>query len=387
MHRRKALSGALTIVGAISVALLSGAESAAGREAVALRGTVRYVAPTGSDSAPGTLDRPWRTVQRGLDSVRPGDTVVVRAGTYRENLAFTRSGSPGAPVTLRSFAGERAVLRPSASDPSYPLRIKNAYSRVQGFVIEGASASNTVNVYVTEDAHHATFAYCEVRNARRGSGIFVDHAAFRINIVGNTVHGNNEPGEQHQAIYYEASRGVVANNVVYGQTNGFGIQLRTDASSGPTDVLVSNNTVTGNSLGGIVVEHPAVRLTIVNNIAAYNGGTGIRGYFADEDHPDDSAGVGNVVHHNLVFGNRGHGNLHSDAITTGPSSGRRILAFGRNLVGNPRFVSLAQADFHLRAGSPALGRSVRKHTPPRDRDGRLRRSRASLDLGAFERSS
>ena len=345
------------------------------------------MAPTGSDAGPGTQERPWRTIQRGLDAVRPGDTVVVRAGTYRENLAFTRSGRQGAPVTLRSYSGERVVLRPAASGPSYPLRIKNAYSKVQGFVIEGASASNTVNVYVTERAHHATLAYCEVRDAERGSGIFVDHAAYRINIVGNTVYGNNEPGEQHQAIYYEASHGVVANNVVYGQTNGFGIQIRTDVSSGPTDVLVANNTVTGNSLGGIVVEHTASRLTIVNNISAFNGGTGIRGYFSDGDHPDDPAGSGNVVHHNLVFANRGYGNLYSDAIRSGPSAGRRILGFGPNLSGNPRFVSLASADFHLRTRSPALGRSLRKYTPRRDRDGKLRHRRASLDLGAFERSS
>ena len=332
------------------------------------------------------MQRPWRTVQRALDAVRPGDTVVVRAGTYRENLAFTRSGKPGAPVTLRSFAGERVVLRPSTSDPSYPLRIKNAYSRVQGFVIEGASTSNTVNVYVTEEAHHATLAYCEVRDAERGSGIFVDHAAYRINVIGNTVHGNNEPGEQHQAIYFEGSHGVIANNVVYGQTNGFGIQIRTDVSSGPTDVLVANNTVTGNSISGIVVEHTAARITIVNNISAYNGGTGIRGYYSDGDHPDDRAGTGNVVHHNLVFGNRGYGNLHSDVVKTGPSAGRRILAFGRNFFGNPRFVSLPGADFHVRAGSPALGRALRKYAPRRDRDGRIRRRGASLDLGAFERS-
>ena len=60
----------------------------------------------------------------------------------------------------------------------------------------------------------------------------------------------------------------------------------------------------------------------MNNISAFNGGTGIRGYFGDEDHPDDPAGIGNVVHHNLVFGKSWATEIcDSDAITSGPSAG------------------------------------------------------------------
>jgi parallel beta-helix repeat protein len=351
------------------------------------RGAARYVSPSGSDRAPGTLRSPWRTVQKALDSLASGQTAFVRAGTYRENLSLSRAGSRTRTITIRNYPRERVVLRPDADDPSYPLLIRAgaAYARVQGFVIEGASAPGTVNVYLTGRAHDIELSRCEIRGAEQGSGIFVDSTTHGIHVLANLVHDNNEQGRQHQGIYYEASNGLVANNVVYGHTHGFGIQLRTDARTGPDKVIVTNNTVTGNSLGGIVVEHTASRITIVNNIAAFNGGTGIRGYFSAEDHPDDPAGSGNVVHDNLVFGNRGYGGLVSDVITSGPSVGAAILRFGRNFVADPRFVGAARRNYRLRQESPALGRALPRYAPLRDRVGQLRRHRSSLDLGAYER--
>jgi hypothetical protein len=85
-------------------------------------------------------------VQRALDSLEPGETVYVRAGVYRENLSLTRSGTHTQTATVRSYPGERVVLRPAEEDPSYPLKIKTgaAYVRVQGFVVESASMPSTV---------------------------------------------------------------------------------------------------------------------------------------------------------------------------------------------------------------------------------------------------
>jgi parallel beta-helix repeat protein len=150
-------------------------------------------------------------------------------------------------------------------------------------------------------------------------------------------------------------------------------------------VIVTNNTVTRNRMGGIVVEHTASGIRLVNNISAFNQGAGIRGYFSEEDHPDDEVGAGNVVHDNLVYGNGGYGNLYSDPVTSGPSEGARILHFARNVVADPRFLDGASRNFRLRRGSPALGRAVPRYAPLFDRDGRPRLKRSSLDLGAFER--
>ncbi len=40
----------------------------------------------------------------------PGDTVLLRAGTYREKISPVRSGSPGNPITIQSYNGEQAVI-------------------------------------------------------------------------------------------------------------------------------------------------------------------------------------------------------------------------------------------------------------------------------------
>ena len=60
-----------------------------------------YVAPTGNDSAAGTMAAPFATIQRGHDVASAGDTVWIRGGTYRPTtgkasnagFVFSKSGT------------------------------------------------------------------------------------------------------------------------------------------------------------------------------------------------------------------------------------------------------------------------------------------------------
>jgi hypothetical protein len=49
-----------------------------------LQAATYYVSPSGVDTNPGTLAQPYRTVQKAATVAVAGDTVLLRAGTYRE---------------------------------------------------------------------------------------------------------------------------------------------------------------------------------------------------------------------------------------------------------------------------------------------------------------
>ncbi len=88
-----------------------------------------YVAPggrayvvdgrAGRDDADGSAAHPWRTLARAAapGALRPGDAVLVRAGTYRETLAPHVGGTgPAARVTFAAWPGEAVII--SGADPA-----------------------------------------------------------------------------------------------------------------------------------------------------------------------------------------------------------------------------------------------------------------------------
>ncbi|WP_433920087.1 right-handed parallel beta-helix repeat-containing protein [Streptomyces canus] len=104
MHVNKAIWTAAA-VGAVLMTALPATEAAAAP-------TTLVVATNGSDSAPGTLAQPLRTVQRAVDLAKPGDTIAVRAGTYplTDNITIATSGTASQPISLGAYQGERVVI-------------------------------------------------------------------------------------------------------------------------------------------------------------------------------------------------------------------------------------------------------------------------------------
>ena len=74
-------------------------------------GPARFVdAARGLDSGDGSEVRPWRTVARAARELEPGDTLYLRGGIYREAITLAVEGAEGAPITIRSYPGELAVI-------------------------------------------------------------------------------------------------------------------------------------------------------------------------------------------------------------------------------------------------------------------------------------
>ncbi|HEV7298465.1 MAG TPA: DUF1565 domain-containing protein [Tepidisphaeraceae bacterium] len=73
--------------------------------------SVLFVSVAGNDANPGTsIDAPVRTIQQAVSLAKPGDSVVVREGTYRETVTTSHSGTAAAPITIRSHEDERVVV-------------------------------------------------------------------------------------------------------------------------------------------------------------------------------------------------------------------------------------------------------------------------------------
>jgi hypothetical protein len=80
-----------------------------------------FVAPDGAGS--GTKAAPLGAVQAALLVAQPGDTVLLRAGTYRESIRTIRNGGAGAPITLRA----EDARRPQLTTPGTVIQIDHSY--------------------------------------------------------------------------------------------------------------------------------------------------------------------------------------------------------------------------------------------------------------------
>ncbi|PFC52041.1 sugar isomerase [Bacillus cereus] len=69
-----------------------------------------YVSLTGSDLNPGTLDRPFATIQKAANVAKEGSTIYIRGGVYNPKVRVTHSGASGAPITFQNYQDEKVIL-------------------------------------------------------------------------------------------------------------------------------------------------------------------------------------------------------------------------------------------------------------------------------------
>ncbi len=102
-----------------------------------------FVEPVrGNDDAAGSQTAPWRTINHALKRLSAGDTLYLRGGLYREQVYCSVEGKPDAPITIRSYPGERAILdgslaeffdEPAAAWAPYPQGTPGEYRSLKAF--------------------------------------------------------------------------------------------------------------------------------------------------------------------------------------------------------------------------------------------------------------
>jgi parallel beta-helix repeat protein len=360
----------MLIAGIIMLASLSG-----GHNVVAARlsaggplpsdGTIHYVAPTGSDSNPGTEAQPWRTIQKAADTLVAGDTVYIKAGTYRERVTPQNSGGAGQYIVYSAYPGDTVTIDGTGINvPEWGglLDITNKrYIRVSGLRAVNAGPGPHNPGILVEESSHIIVADNFVRNSS-DSGIAVwssqdviverneVEAACRdgfnesISVGGtdgfevrhNTVHhsrkegidakdgsrngkvfGNHVHHTDAVGIYVDAwDKGTynieVFDNVVHDVTNGDGFAMASETGGLLENIRVYNNIAYHNRFVGIAVttngpgdpqgQHPMNGIYVINN-TLYNNGWETWGGGVAVDNPDAQDVVirNNICSQNLYF--------------------------------------------------------------------------------------
>jgi hypothetical protein len=167
--------------------------------AVPITGPQFFVSTDGSDENPGTESAPWRTIQKAVDSVSPGDNILVRAGTYDESVVISQSGREGSEIRLINYPGETVEIN---GGDGMALRSEGP---VGYWTIEGLSFSS---------ANQFTLQFGWFHEA------VTRHIILRKNIINGAVFtvGNNQLFEDNEisGIGYAAEGGYGGINESHG---------------------------------------------------------------------------------------------------------------------------------------------------------------------------
>src|SRR5437762_12937575 len=95
------------------------ASTAASVPAEQLQACTYYMSPTGSDTNSGTIQAPWKHLQKAFETLTAGQVACLRSGTYEPAGAYDtpsyrqtmlRSGEPGNPIVIQNYSGETAIV-------------------------------------------------------------------------------------------------------------------------------------------------------------------------------------------------------------------------------------------------------------------------------------
>ena len=199
----------------------------------------RYAAPFGRADGDGSISRPWdlATALNG-GNVQPGQTLWLRGGAYVGAFYSRLTGASQAPITVRSYPGERAILADVRARGNFPtLNIRGAWTNYRDFDVTNV---NPDREWKAEEYHrpsaieviapHIKLINLVIHDAGNGIGFWdqtIDSEIYGCIIFNNGQRDFSAGGRGHgHGIYAQNREGVkrIADNLVFSQF-GWGIHL------------------------------------------------------------------------------------------------------------------------------------------------------------------
>ncbi len=382
--------------------------------------TTYYVSTSGNDSNAGTQSAPFRTLNKGVSVLKPGDTLRVVAGTYAETLlnSIPSGTSWSAPVTvIADDPSNRPIIRPNGSGGEGVVTFEGNlhYIELNGFVIDAVNVStNAVKISYSggNTADHIRLKNCEVKNVLTGlnQGILIGPGQTGTDggfneVIACDIHNNGINDNLSQGIYVDTPNNLIDGNTIHDNVNNGITVYNGYAGQAAGNNVIRNNRVYNNGTGamgfgtGITVGCGDNNL-VYNNLVYGNNAAGAGGIYVSSFGAPTSP-TNTKIYNNTVYANAGQG-----VLVAGDSSSAAVrnnilysngtdyvdsgsgTAADHNLVGiNPGFTNASSGDFSLQSTSSAIDAGVTLTVVPTDIKGTTRPQGAACDIGAYERAT
>ena len=284
-----------------------------------------YVATGGNNANTGTINSPVKTIQYALGLTVPGDTVMVRGGTYYEQLTIPRSGLLGKNITVKAYPGERPVIDGSTITVSGGQAIVSM-SGIRYVVLDGLDICNLITgvpntdpegVSINGASHDITIRNCAIynikntaslANGRSGHAILVlgtDNTTAISNLVitGCTVHDTQTGTSENITLAGNVDSFTISHNTLY-NTENIGIII-----AGGDNLNPSGNVAVNYARNGVVSDNTLYNISMSNNVATW----GANNYGAIAIYL--CGGAGTIVERNIVYNSdRGIGLVSESSI-------------------------------------------------------------------------
>jgi len=276
-----------------------------------------FVAPSGRPNGDGSIDYPWdlATALAHPPALKPGDTIWLRGGKYVGSFLSTLTGTPEAPIIVRRYADERAILDvDSVSAAQLPaLKVKGSWVWFWGFEITNSNPDRSrIDPYSGNDEPwRGSGADVYATNVKFINMVFYDNGngiwdrKDMTEIYGCLFYYNGNNKREH-AMYIGNSSGTkyVLDNIVFSQggygilgyagslpnsLNGIHIEGNVAFNNG---ILTLDDQTTGNIQVGGLTGSSAERIVINNNFVynlvanATTKNSGIRVGYEDRENKD-----------------------------------------------------------------------------------------------------
>ena len=358
--------------------------------AASARASDLYVSATsGSDSNSGSQSAPFLSILAASQHAQAGTTIHVASGSYPGCITTTASGTASAHITYVSDTQYAAKIVGSGScSMAAGWWNQGNYVDIKGFEIDasGSQASSWRNGFYGSGSY-TTFQNGKVHdllsdstafasaqaNGQGGAAIEMDNYSGAVSgsFFGNIVYNVGPSGVTSSLVHgiYQIESGEVANNLVYNVVGNGVVTWH-----GARDIQIVNNTIDNARDGGILVgsgdsgssSTTGNFITVANNIVVDSNG-GITEF--------GTTGPNNLYVDNLLYNNQAPNiRLQNGLTATG------------TIIADPKFVDAAAGNYHLQAGSPAIGAGSTAYAPSTDLDGNPR-STSAPSIGAYEWTS